>query len=79
MIIPQDIKPEKSLYFLGSIVLTIFEEENNYSIDVEVLYYKFGDKFNEMISYSYFLYVLDWLYILNLIDYNKDNKIFKCF
>jgi hypothetical protein len=56
----------------------VLKESNDNEISPEEIYEKFSIVYPIKISYNYFIYSLDWLYIINLIDLEK-NKIKKCF
>ena len=80
MILPQDISPERSLYYLGYKVLDLLKLEKGTSSDPKNLY----DRFlllnpESRISFNYFLYALDWLYLLNLVQLNENVRLEKCF
>jgi len=77
MILPKEIKPEKSLYVIGARILKILEEYHLGVIDVYLLYELFKSE-NKNISFNYFMYALDWLFIIDSIKL-KDTKIQKCF
>ena len=79
MILPIDNIPEKSLYVIGSQVLNIFKNDGRDVIDLNQLYDKYQKKFNQEISFNFFLYALDWLYILNLVELTDNHKIKKCY
>jgi hypothetical protein len=78
MINPRNIQPEKSLYVIGATIISVLKESNDNEISPEEIYEKFSIVYPIKISYNYFIYSLDWLYIINLIDLEK-NKIKKCF
>ncbi len=61
MLLPDNIHPENSIYFNGSIVLQILITEKR--IDVFELYQKATD-IKEM-SYQVFIFCLDWLYLID--------------
>jgi hypothetical protein len=80
MILPQDIAPEKSLYVMGSRVLEILNSQPHNIVDPKIVFDKYiflyeGSK----ITYNYFLYALDWLYLLNAIELTESIKIKKCY
>lgn len=80
MILPQDIKPEKSLYVIGALVIKTFNNLNRRTVDIKTLYSTFLSVNNtNEISFTYFLYALDWLYIIGYIDLYNDTKIKRCF
>ncbi|WP_374755871.1 ABC-three component system middle component 6 [Larkinella soli] len=79
MILPIDIKPEKSLYVIGSKILETLNSESMGIIDIQILYEKLAKNFPEKISFSYFLYALDWLFILGLISINSKSGIERCY
>lgn len=80
MILPQDIAPEKSMYVMGSRIIEILNREPHNVIDPKLVF----DKYNQLhpetkITYNYFLYAIDWLYILNAIDITGSLGIKKCY
>lgn len=80
MIAPRDIRPERSLYAIGAALLLRMRQRKSSVIGVDKLYEEFSSIYNEEISYSYYIYALDWLYLLGLIDVAEGNlKIKKCF
>jgi len=80
MIIPEDIKPEKSLYAIGAEILELFKRQNLNAYDIYVLYDKFLSSMHrdKKISFSYFVYALLWLHLLGLVNLNEEGKILRC-
>ena len=78
MIMPYDINPELSLYFIGAQIIQLMKSERMGVFDVGILYDKYTSNFQTKISYSYFLYALDWLYIIDLVKINQNNEIEIC-
>ncbi len=79
MLLPQDISPEKSLYVMGGQIIQVFKTYKRSIIEPKILYDKYLDMFYSDVSYSYFLYALDWLFLLGYIDVYKSTKIKRCF
>ncbi len=80
MIAPRDIRPERSLYAVGGSLLSHMGQRKTSTISIDRLYEEFASGYEEEISYSYYIYALDWLYLLGLIDLAEGNlKIKKCF
>ncbi|WP_149242603.1 ABC-three component system middle component 6 [Dyadobacter sp. 32] len=80
MILPQDTVPEKSMYVMGGRILDILQNEPFESVDPKYIFDKYvGKNPNIDITYNYFLYALDWLFILNAIEVTEKLKIKKCF
>ncbi len=78
MILPTHINPNKSLYVVGSRVIDILKSRK--LIDAQELHILYSNKYkSDNLNYNYFLYALDWLYILELIQINKNSKIKRCF
>ncbi len=79
MILPQDITPEKSMYVMGSRIIQILNKEPH-NVDPKLVYDKYSLIHPETkITYNYFLYALDWLYILNAIELTENLAIKKCY
>ncbi|MGG7468315.1 ABC-three component system middle component 6 [Chryseobacterium arthrosphaerae] len=78
MILSTHINPNKSLYVVGSRVIDILKGRK--LIDAQELHILYSNKYkSDNLNYNYFLYALDWLYILELIKINKNSKIKRCF
>lgn len=73
MLLPDNIHPENTIYYNGSIVLKTLLENN--SIDIIDLYQKV--KLERPMSFKVFILCLDWLYLL-YAAYAKNNKIELC-
>lgn len=80
MLLPQDIAPEKSLYVIGGRIIEIFNVINRRTIDTKSLYNLYISEFEkDNLSFSYFLYALDWLFIIGFIDIYNNTKVKRCF
>lgn len=78
MILPTHINPNKSLYVVGSRVIDLMKSRK--LIDAQELHILYSNRYkSENLNYNYFLYALDWLFILGLITINKNSKIKRCF
>jgi hypothetical protein len=80
MILPQDITPEKSLYVMGARIIESFRSETNETIDPKYLFDLYIKKYSGIpITYNYFLYALDWLFVLNAIELTPNNRLKRCY
>lgn len=80
MIAPRNIHPSRSLYAIGATVVGVMKETKTNEVDPEKIYKDFAAIYPVQISYSYFLYSLDWLFLAGLINLSEDKKkILKCF
>ena len=80
MLLPQDVTPEKSLYVIGGRIIDTFNSINIRTIDIKTLYTSYISIFKQHdLSFSYFLYALDWLYIIGFIEIYNNTKIKRCF
>lgn len=82
MLIDNSINPDKSLYVLWAELIKLIGKlkKKEKSIWVEILYNLFIDIKSEYnITMDYFIYILDWLFILWLIDIDNNNNIKICF
>lgn len=80
MIVPKNIRPEKSLYAIGATVISVLKKREVIEFDPEIVYRDFSSLYPIKISYNYFLYALDWLFLIGLINLNeKKNRIKRCF
>lgn len=74
MLLPDTIHPENSIFFNGSIVLNIIQ--NNHTIYILDLYILTKNASN--ITYSVFILCLDWLFLINLASMNSKGTVSLC-
>lgn len=74
MLLPDNIHPELSIYYNGSIVLSSLKD--NPKQDLLELYRNVKEIKN--ITFSVFLLCLDWLYLIDLAKYNGGGEIELC-
>ncbi len=67
MLLPDNIHPEDCIYYNGSIVLEIVQQ--NKRISLADLFAKVREK--KTLSYSMFLLCLDWLFLINAVLVNE--------
>lgn len=75
MLLPDNIRPELTVYYNGAIILQELEKEEKY--DMIDLYQKVKE-INNM-SFATFMLSIDWLYLIQVAIMNKDGDIEKCF
>ena len=66
MIINYDRDPEKSLYYIGSIIIQYLKEDKG--VNIEVLYNKVKESVNNELHIDLFYYSIDWLFLLSVIE-----------
>lgn len=76
MITGKDINPNRKVYYLGGIVIEILKKNSKQNMAYFDIFHMINEK--EKISVNLFTLTLDWLFLLNVIDFNKGN-IKKCF
>jgi len=69
--------PEKSLYVIGAKIIKIFQNNIYASRNIISLHDDYESQYGK-ISYPYFIYSLDWLFIIGLIDLNKKGELTLC-
>mgnify|MGYP000436673690 FL=1 len=74
MLLPDNIHPELSIYYNGSVILTELKKIPEQKL-LE-LYYNVK-KSNDM-SFSVFVLSLDWLYLIQLAQINEKGVVRKC-
>lgn len=77
MIVSNDIKPDRDLYYLGGKVIEVLLSYEEKEIDYFELFEDVNKK-NE-ISISLFTFVLDWLFIIGLIKNSNNSLLRICF
>lgn len=74
MLLPNEIKPETSIYYYASLVLK--EVRNQKKCDIVVLYQAI--KKQSDISLKVFSYCLDWLFLIEAVTVNEDGVVSLC-
>ena len=74
MLLPDNMKPELSIYYTGSVILSELEKTNKQ--DIMDLYTNV--KKNENMSFSLFVLSLDWLYLIQIAHINDMGLVEKC-
>ena len=77
MFLSKDINPSKSVYYIGSKVISSMIRAKEEKFDFFDLYHIVND--NEKTNLSLFIYTVDWLYLLGMIDQNEDGELIRCF
>lgn len=73
MLLPDNIHPENSIYYNGSIVLQALQSQNK----IEMLDLYARAKEIQDMSFPVFVLCLDWLYLINIAEL-KRNKVELC-
>jgi len=74
MLLPDNIHPEQSIYFNASFVLK--ELLLNRKLDMIDLYQTVIEK--KKMTFPIFILCLDWLFLLNILQTNKDGTVELC-
>lgn len=74
MLLPDNIHPEYSIYYNGSLIIKELRENNNRPIfDL----YE-GVKLNYHISYPMYILCLDWLYLIDMVIVDERGVVRLC-
>ena len=76
MILPVDISPQDSLYYIGGVALDVLKKNGSYM--------GFVDLFSELnkelhVSIGLFVLVLDWLFLVDAAIAEDDGMVRLCF
>lgn len=74
MLIPDNIHPEQSIYYNGAFVLKTLQQQNSQTL--LDLYQNVKQKRN--MSFPVFILCLDWLFLLSVVELNKEGKFILC-
>jgi hypothetical protein len=77
MIISKNIHPERDLYYLGAKAIEVMNSSEQDEWDYFDLFSDLNQQ--QKISINLFSLVLDWLFILNVIQQSNNGRIKKCF
>ena len=74
MLLPDNVHPEHSIYYNGSIVLAELNEESK--LQIMDLYQRVKER-NGM-SFPIFILSLDWLYLIDVAQINSEGVVELC-
>lgn len=74
MLVPDNIHPEQTIYYNGAFVLEAIKE--NRVMDLLDLYIQTTSR--RKMSMPVFLLCLDWLFLLDLVTLNNQDKVELC-
>jgi hypothetical protein len=67
MILPIDIKPEQSLYYIGATAIYTMKSQPLGRLQIDQLFRLVKDSINSL-SFQQFLFSLDWLFLVGLVE-----------
>lgn len=67
--------PDFSLYSLGALLIGVLRDSSQRTHDTALLYFDFKKELGKDLSFSVYLYVLDWLFILGVISIDERGDI----
>lgn len=73
MIMPNNIDPKYSLYFVGGIILKTIKKEKIKFVTVDELYMNISKEYK--VSYQLVILSLDWLFMINAIQFREGGII----
>lgn len=74
MLVPDNIHPERTIYFNGAFVLKALQKQR--VVDFLDLYTR--TKAEREMSMPVFVLCLDWLFLLNLVTFDEHGKVELC-
>ena len=74
MLLPDNIKPELSIYYIGSQILSVLKD--NRSLPLINLFQKLRER--RSVSFQSFVLGLDWLYLINAAEVNEQGDVVLC-
>jgi len=79
MILSNSIKPNQTLYYLGGILISCLKEQPSQVIDSVKLFEVFKNSLSVKVTFTQYMFTLDWLYLLDMIEVNDEGDIIVCF
>jgi hypothetical protein len=67
MILPIDIKPEQSLYYIGATAISVMKSQPFGRFQIDQLFRLVQVSINSL-SFQQFLFSLDWLFLVGLVE-----------
>ncbi len=77
MILSKDTNPKRDVYFIGSQILSLMNEQEVQEYEFLELYLKF--KATNKLSINLFSQAIIWLFLLGAVSYSDKGNIIKCF
>jgi len=74
MLLPDNIRPELSIYYIGSVILSILKD--NHSLPLIILFQKLKEQTS--VSFQSFILGLDWLYLINAAEVTEQGDVTLC-
>jgi hypothetical protein len=75
MLLPDNIQPELTLYYIGGLILKNLKVKNALSV---VDLFQLVKKENEDVSFSSYLLSLDWLYLIDAAGVQTNGDVALC-
>lgn len=79
MILPVDSKPEKSLYVIGSDIISVLNKSIMGVLDLQFLYEELNRTKTDKISFNQYLFSLDWLFMIGVVELDANTNVKKLF
>ena len=79
MILSNSIRPNQTLYYLGGALISCLKNYPDQVIDSTKLFEIFKDSLSFKVSFTQYMFTLDWLYLLDMVEVNEDGDIIVCF
>ena len=73
MLLPDNIKPEYSMYYVGSIIIEKLKNKTYSLLDL----FQSLNELND-VSFSLYSLALDWLYLIDMAEINDSGEIVLC-
>ncbi len=74
MLLPNDIKPESSIFYYASLVLK--EIQSSEERQIIMVFQSLKERYD--ISLKVFSYCLDWLYLIEAVKVDEEGQILLC-
>lgn len=79
MILSNSIKPSQTLYFLGGVLISCLKDYPSQVIDSLKLFEIFKSSLSFKVTFTQYMFALDWLFLLDMVEVNEEGDIIVCF
>lgn len=79
MILSNRMKPKNTIYYLGAKLIESIKEQPTGIIDSLLLFNAFKKNLTTNVTFVQYMYTLNWLYLIDLINLNDEGDIIVCF
>ncbi len=79
MIISNSIRPQNTIYYLGAKLIQCIQSQRSKILDSIILFENLQKLVPSKVSFVQYMYTLNWLFLIDLVEINDKGDIVICF